>query len=265
MKKYINLSIIVILLILIVSCSASKNDDSDTNNENLDEQSYLNVGESYDVVGRLISEGAGSIEVEVDDVIRSFNTTDDLSNYYLGEYIRVKSDGDTFKVYPYNEFNFNKRYTSNKELIYRISGRVENVNEKEIEVRLEDGSISFQNPGNFDLHIGTNVIIDYISTNDGNKLVNYYDTANVMSLVVKEIKKDYDGKMIIKAANGLDTEYIIPVNSDVLLNFVHSSLAVGDNIEVYFDYADDNDPPQISSTMILKEESKHWQIMAKNI
>ncbi len=245
MKKIsITLIVIVMFMFNFTGCSNDNNTDNSSNQTNTS-------GE--EIVGKLIGISNDEIKLSNNGKTTSYKISGDkVKDYYLGETIMLKGNGTDYDVSTYDKFNFDTRQTDEGDIITRTVGSVKEVGDKFITAVTELGDIEIMNPGNFNLPISSNVIFDYVSTKEGNKLISYYDESIKMDLKIKSISRDVDGKMLIVANDINDKEYEVTLNQDVLVNVNHSSLKVGDKIKVYPTSIGDETPPKINASMIIK-------------
>lgn len=272
MKKIIIIFIVISMLMFnFTGCTNGNTSDgnqSGTNNENGANSGNNNNGNNNsgnnsgsntntngeEVVGRLVGISNDEIKVSTNGKTNTYKISGDkVKDYYLGETIVIKGTENNYNVSSYDKYNFDARYTNEGDLITRATGTIKDIGDKFITAITELGDLSIINPGSFNLPLNSNVIFDYVSTKEGNRLVSYYDESIRMDVKIKNITRDADGRMVIIVTDANNQEYDLTLNQDVVLNVAHSTLKVGDNLKVYPTAIGDEKPPKISASMVIKQ------------
>lgn len=252
------ISLFIIFAIIFCGCTNKNNtDDNIPDNNETDNKDQNNVDnnttvDDEEVIGQLYEINTDEIKVLTNGEIKVFKIAGDVvKDYYIGEYIVVKKNGNDYDISLYDKYDFNNRKTDMGDPIKRIVGSIQDVGDEFITAVSDAGEIKINNPGNFALPKNANAVFDYIATEDGNVLVNYYDESVKLDLTVKRITRDVGGQMIL-LANNENKDYEIKVKPSTLVNVSLSSIKTGDKITVYPLSLSDDNPSKVETSMIIK-------------
>lgn len=259
MKKILIILVVILMFMFNFTGCTNKN----TTNENPDgTNTGNNTGNNTnnqpntageEMIGRLIGISSNEIKVDTNGKTNTYKISGDrVKDYYLGETVMIKGSENNYTVSSYDKYNFDARYNEQGDLITRANGTIKDIGDKFITATTELGELTIMNPGNFNLPLNSKVIVDYVSTKEGNKIVSYYDESVRMDLKIKNITRDVDGRMVLVVTDANNKEYDLTLNHDVVMNVAHSSLKVGDHIKVYPTSIGDEKPPKINASMVIK-------------
>ncbi|QSX07111.1 hypothetical protein JYG23_07145 [Sedimentibacter sp. zth1] len=259
MRKYIKiLSLGIALSLVFCACTLTndeindnykednKNDSNIENNENTSEE--LN-----DIIGKLYEINDDEIKVFSNGETKSYKiNADKVKDFYIGENILLKANETGYDVSLYDQYDFNKRVTEAGDQITRIVGKIKEVGDEFITAVTDDEEIQILNPGDFVLSKDTSAIFDYVVTDKGNQLVNFYDESVKLDLTIKRLTREINGRLLILANNVDNKDYEISVKPETLVNISLSSLKLGDKIAVYPISISDQNPTKVDTNMIIK-------------
>lgn len=265
MKKILIIMVVVLMFMFnFTGCTTGTtknpngtNTENNTNNGNNTNNNGNTTGNkpnaNGEVIGRLVGISSNEIKVSTEGKTNTYKIpSDKVKDYYLGETVMIKGSENNYTVSSYDKYNFDARYTEQGDLITRATGTIKDIGDKFITATTELGELSIMNPGNFNLPLNSNVIVDYVSTKEGNKIVSYYDESKKMDLKIKNITRDAEGRMVLVVTDANNKEYDLTLNHDVVMNVAHSTLKVGDSIKVYPTSIGDEKPPKINASMVIK-------------
>lgn len=258
--------IFVVILMFLFSFTGCTTGNTDNNSDGTNNGNNANNGNNNgnttgnntntngeEVIGRLVGISKDEIKVSTNGKTNTYKISGDkVKDYYLGETVVIKGNENNYTVSSYDKYNFDARYTEEGDLITRATGTIKDIGDKFITATTELGELTIMNPGNFNLPLNSNVIVDYVTTKEGNKIVSYYDESTRMDLKIKNITRDADGRMVLVVTDANNKEYDLTLNHDVVMNVAHSTLKVGDSIKVYPTSIGDENPPKIKANMVIK-------------
>lgn len=242
----------MIFCYMLAGCS-TENDKIKQNNEK--NQESANAGKVFSAQGRIVKIDENGIHVMVKDKVQRYNVDKAVADkYYVGEYVGVKNlENNKFDVSVDNTYDFKNRLTSAGDKIKRVTGTVGEVKDNLVTAVTEMGDIKLNNPGNFNLKNGAQVMFDYVEMPGGNQMISFYEEASKINAKVKEISRDTYGKMRIYAEGRDKKEYDIQTDENTVTNFSYSSLKKDDNITVYPNEMTGNVPSAVKPKLIIKD------------
>ncbi len=256
-KKLIML-LVVILALNLTACADNNENNSNNQTSESDNTENKNAESQYTAQGRIVKIDEEGIHIQNKDKVDIYKVGKETSGkYYVGEYVGINalSTGD-YEVLSDENYDYNKRYTSEGNEIKRVTGTVGDINNDRVTAVTEMGDLEFINTGDFDLKPESQVMFDYVEMNGGNQVVSFYDEASKITVNVKEISRGTAGTMKIYAKAADNKEYDINVGPDVGTNFAHSSLKVDDEITVYPETITGNIPAQVEAKLVVRNANK---------
>lgn len=247
---------LAVFLILISALSLGACDNNPNNNSQVSEENKNNDNSTqFTAQGRIIKIDKEGIHIQDKDKVDVYKVGEtDLNKYYPGEYVGInKLSTGNYEVVSDENYDYNKRYTSEGNEIRRITGTVKEFNDDRFTATTESGELDFVNPDNITLEPDSQVIFDYVEMNGGNQIVSYYDEASKIIVRVKEISRGDDGTMKVFATAADNKEYDINVGADAITNFAHSSLKIDDEITVYPETITGNIPAVVDAKLIIRK------------
>ncbi|MDF2678096.1 MAG: hypothetical protein K0Q97_2434 [Bacillota bacterium] len=256
-KKLIIFLVVVFALNLTACANDNENNSNNQTNES-DSAQNKNAGNEYTAQGRIVKIDEEGIHIQNKDKVDIYKVSKETSGkYYAGEFVGINalSTGD-YEVISDENYDYNKRYTSEGNEIKRVTGTIGDINDDRITTVTEMGDLEFINTGDFDLKPESQVMFDYVEMSGGNQVVSFYDEASKITVNVKEISRGTAGTMKIYATAADNKEYDINVGPDAGTNFAHSSLKVDDEITVYPETITGNIPAQVEAKLVVRNEDK---------
>lgn len=212
--------------------------------------------DDYERLGKIMDFTEEGVHVLVGDMVITFQIdAEKTKDFYLGEVVRVtKVNYDEFELGKYELKDFDTRYTITGdigELILRTSGTVKEVNEDKFTITAEGRDLKFRSDKSILLQRGAKVIVEYVEKEDGNILVDFYNEASKLDLIVKDIRRmDNTGQMLLSTESKDGMKYHVYILATTVLNCNYSDFKVDDEIEVYADFIRESYPAQVDAKMI---------------
>ncbi|WP_432403095.1 hypothetical protein [Wukongibacter sp. M2B1] len=253
MKKNVFLIMVLIFGIILAGCSNAAEVDTDT--KGIDEGKEMRISDKYETVGKIMEFTGEGVHVITGDIVKIFNVSPEkLKDFYLGETVGVRkiSEGN-YELEKFKIENFDVRHTNMGQLIEKVSGKIKDIDDNKLTVTTEDGDLEFESYGEIFLERGSEIIVEYLKRTEGNILIDFYNEASKLNLIVKDIRKSENtGEMVLDTVDKEGLKYEVYVLGRTVLNFNHSDLDIDDEITVYPELIREIYPTQVDAQMISR-------------
>ncbi|WP_432666415.1 hypothetical protein R9X47_08700 [Wukongibacter baidiensis] len=257
MKKNKFIVMVLVLGMILAGCSSAVESDQNTNP--VDEDKKVQVTDKYETVGEIMEFTTEGVHVITGDIVEIFKVAPEKTkNFYLGETVGViKIKDNEFELEKFKIEDFSVRHTNMGELIEKVSGEIKNVSENKLTITTKDGDLDFESYGEIFLEKGTEITVEYLERTEGNILIDFYNEASKLNLIVKEIRRvEKTGEMVLDTEDKDGLKYEVYVLGRTVLNFNHSDLNIGDEITVYPELIREIYPTQVDAQMINRDISE---------
>lgn len=282
-KTFFLLSALLIAALTITGCSSKNSEeikiDNNSSSVSSQEDSTLTktdepltnievnftTDSSFDgSVGKIQSFQGEFVHIVFADIINIFKVAPENSkNFYLGQSVKLKQDGDSFILEDFIREDFKTKHTSMGTMIESISGVVaEDSDGQSLVVSNKDQVFTFKYNRDQLLSKGTNVSVDYTKFNpssDDMQVINVYNDDAKLTLVVDSIERTDNGIMLINAKEDIKSEnidFIVTITSSTVVEFNRSELKANDIIEVYSDIIMESYPAQVTANKVVMTSLK---------
>lgn len=192
---------------------------------------YKTAPVTVETVGEIVGFADGQVTVLSGDVLENYAVSNEvLKHYYIGQTVQVAKKDGKLNLKPIERQDFSQKFTSMGEPIWTVSGEVTAVDEDIFSVKTEDSSVAFPLDEKTMVEEGQTVTVDYVKMNDELTVCNVFKDQNDLSLTVKEVGRDNDGRMVLETVNERGVTYIVTIGNQTQINLNLNRVKIGDTV-----------------------------------
>lgn len=192
---------------------------------------YKTAPVTVETVGEIISFADGKVTVRTGDVLEDYTVSNEvLKHYYVGQTVQVIKKNGEFNLNPMERQDFSQKFTTMGEPILTIHGEVTAIDEDTFTVKTDDLTVEFPINDKIMLEKGQMVSVDYVQNIDALTVYNVFKDQNDLTLTVKNIRRDDDGRMVLETVNEKDVTYFVTIGEQTQINLNLNRIQVGDTV-----------------------------------
>lgn len=207
----------------------------------------------YDVVGEILQFEDGKVHILTGDIANSYEiNNEELEKLYLGQKVGLTQQNDnTYTIKPVLTKNFDIYHTNMGLTIHEFKGEVFKVSKDMIMIGNKEDRIMFNIYRDPEVTIGEMVTVEYVIYGEDKNVIQIYNEASRLDLIVKKINRMDNGAMKLNMKDEKGMEYIVSVSGRVKFNY--SELAIGDELIVYPEIIMESYPMQVTVKKIERK------------
>lgn len=208
-------------------------------------------------IGQIMKFDGNRVHILSGDMVEVFEYDNQVeADFYLGQTVQlIKGESENI-LQPFIVEDFNIQHSSMGQLIYEVNGKIAKIGEETMTLSTDDGEMVFNVYEKPVAKVGDLVEVHYMNFDDTeeNSVVALYRENSKMKMIVKEIHRTDNGKMMLYTSDiaSEKIDYHVSIGGGTLAELNYSEIQVGDEITVYAEIILESEPAQVHARRVIK-------------